>query len=72
MDTFAKALKTLKTQGGQLDGVLLQGVLEGFMDGILMLTLQGELVHVSSYAYQLLGKLTQEGNHPSENLLSCR
>ena len=60
MDTFANALKTLKTQGRQLDGVLLQGVLESFMDGVLILTLQGELVHASGYAYQILRKFTQE------------
>ena len=60
MDTFAKALKTLKTQGGQLDGVLLQGVLEGFMDGVLILSVKGELVHASNYAYQILGEFTQE------------
>ena len=60
MDAFAKALKTLKNQGGQLDGVLLQGVLESFMDGVLILTHQGELVHASHYAYQILGEFTQE------------
>ena len=60
MGIFTKALKTLKTQGRKLDGVLLQGVLESFMDGVLMLTLQGELVHSNSYAHQILEKLTQE------------
>ncbi|MCG8366923.1 MAG: LuxR C-terminal-related transcriptional regulator [Pseudanabaenales cyanobacterium] len=68
MDTFAKALKILKNQGGQLDGVLLQGVLEGFMDGVLILTLQGELVHASSYAYQILEEFTQE--EPQAQLVS--
>ena len=59
MDTFTKALKSLKTQGGQLDSVVVQRVLEGLLDGILILTCQGELVHASSSAYKILEKSTQ-------------
>ena len=68
MDTFAKTLKTLKPQSGRLDDVLLQGVLEGFMDGFLILTCQGELIYASSYAHQMLEKLAQE--KPQAQLVS--
>lgn len=54
MDTFMKALKKLKAHSGYLDSVLMKGVLEGFMDGILILTDQGELVHINSNADKII------------------
>ena len=59
MDTLKKALKGLKTQGGQLNNVLMQGVLEGFMDGVLILSHQGKLVYASSNAHKIIEKITQ-------------
>lgn len=38
----------------------LQGVLEGFMDGILILTEQGELVHANQSARQICKQLSEE------------
>ncbi|MEM9093156.1 MAG: helix-turn-helix transcriptional regulator [Cyanobacteria bacterium P01_F01_bin.53] len=59
MDTF-EALETLKTPGSPLDSVLMKGLLEGFMDGILIFTHQGNLVHTNSNAEQIFEKLTQD------------
>ncbi|MEM9005370.1 MAG: LuxR C-terminal-related transcriptional regulator [Cyanobacteria bacterium P01_F01_bin.86] len=58
MDTFKEALKNLKTREGQLNNVLMQGVLEGFMDGVLILNHQEELVYVSRNAYKIIEQLT--------------
>lgn len=59
MDTFMEALKNLQIHGGPLDSVLVQGVLEGFMDGILILTHQEKLVHTNGNAYKIIDRLTQ-------------
>ena len=60
MDTFMKALKQLKAHGGYLDSVLMKGVLEGFMDGILLLTHQGELVHINSNADKIIAEFSED------------
>ncbi|MEM7064471.1 MAG: helix-turn-helix transcriptional regulator [Cyanobacteria bacterium P01_B01_bin.77] len=63
MDTFMKALTELKAHSGCLDSVLMKGILEGFMDGILLLTHQGELAHANSNA----GKIIEEfAENPSQ------
>lgn len=54
MDSFIEALKNLNTQGGRFNSVLVRGVLEGFMDGILILTQQGECVHINSNAQHII------------------
>ncbi len=59
MDRFIEALKNLKTQGGCFNSVLVKGVLEGFMDGILILTQQGEFVHINSNAHKILEIFTR-------------
>ncbi len=56
MDTFVEALKKLNTRHGHFDSVLVQGVLESFMDGILILTQQSEFVHINSNARTILEK----------------
>ncbi len=58
MDTFVEALKNLNTHSGHFDSVLVQGVLEGFMDGILILNQQSEFVHINSNARKVLEKFT--------------
>lgn len=45
-------------QARVLDCTLLQEVVENFIDGILILTEQGELVHANSLAHQIFTQLT--------------
>lgn len=59
MDTFIQTLKTLKTQGSRLDSVLVKRVIEGFIDGVLILTYQGELIHINDNADQIINTLVQ-------------
>lgn len=56
MDTFVEALKNLNAHNGHFDSVLVQGVLEGLMDGILILNQQSEFVHINSNARTILEK----------------
>ncbi|UBF26275.1 LuxR C-terminal-related transcriptional regulator [Kovacikia minuta CCNUW1] len=59
MESSTNALKVWKNPHEHLKSVLLQGVLEGLIDGILVLTEQGELVHANGNAYQILEQLSQ-------------
>ncbi|WP_293048269.1 hypothetical protein [Moorena sp. SIO1F2] len=47
----------MNTQARQFNGVLLQGVVEGLMDGVLILNAQGELVHSNCYGRLLCAQL---------------
>jgi DNA-binding CsgD family transcriptional regulator len=51
-------------QKNQLDDVLLQGVVEGFMDGFMILTEQGEIIHTNHPARQMLKQINQDEMHP--------
>lgn len=44
---------------------LLQGVIEGFIDGILILTDRGELVHANTQAHQISHQLIQGRSQPN-------
>jgi DNA-binding CsgD family transcriptional regulator len=54
---------------------LLEAVIESFVDGILILTTEYELIHINEYARQMLGKLTANSNKkysvPEEILHIC-
>ena len=66
--TLHSSISTLEkqnSQAGQPDNILLQGVIESFFDGILILTEQGELVHVNDLARQICDQLTQD--KPQQN-----
>ncbi|EGJ35197.1 MULTISPECIES: helix-turn-helix transcriptional regulator [Moorena] len=47
----------MNTQVRQFNGVLLQGVVEGLMDGVLILNAQGELVHSNCYGRFICAQL---------------
>ncbi|AOY80279.1 helix-turn-helix transcriptional regulator [Moorena producens JHB] len=47
----------MNTQARQFNGVLLQGVVEGLMDGVLILNAQGELVHANCYGRFICAQL---------------
>jgi RNA polymerase sigma factor (sigma-70 family) len=49
----------MNTQSRHLNSFLLQGVLEGFIDGILIITAQGELVHSNERAQQICQQLAK-------------
>lgn len=59
MTDIAKALKAVKTQDRQFNHALLQGVLEGFTHGILLLTEQGKFFYANGQFYQILDRLDQ-------------
>ncbi|MDV3347185.1 LuxR C-terminal-related transcriptional regulator [Leptothoe sp. LEGE 181152] len=62
MDTFIEALKNLKAHGGHFNSILVKGVLEGLMDGVLILTQQSKFLHVNSNAQKIIERLTQTQN----------
>ena len=64
MNTLVKLPQRLSTQAEQLDSVLLQGVIESLIDGILILTEQGELVQANDYARQMCRQLVKDQSQP--------
>ncbi len=48
---------TMNTQSIYLNSFLLRGILEGFIDGILIITAQGELVHSNKRAQEICQQL---------------
>ncbi len=48
----------------QLDDFLVEGVLEGFMDGFMILTERGDIIHANSPARQMLQQMNQDEMHP--------
>ncbi|MEO0537955.1 MAG: helix-turn-helix transcriptional regulator [Cyanobacteria bacterium P01_A01_bin.123] len=59
MDTLRIQLHRLKQRGSQLDNDFLESVLEGFIDGVLILTDQGDLHHANALAYEIIDKFCQ-------------
>ncbi|HAA33667.1 MAG TPA: helix-turn-helix transcriptional regulator [Cyanobacteria bacterium UBA8553] len=59
LHSFISTLERQNTQTSQSNSLLLQGVIESFFDGILILTEQGELVHINDLARQICEQLTQ-------------
>lgn len=64
MKTFSNAPQEPNAPKSHLDEVLLQGVLEGFMDGFMILTEQGEILHTNNPARQMLKQMNQDEMHP--------
>ncbi|NEQ11498.1 MAG: helix-turn-helix transcriptional regulator, partial [Moorea sp. SIO4E2] len=60
MNTITNSLERANTQAQQLDQVFLQGILEGFIDGILILSTKGKILHANESARLLLHKLTPD------------
>jgi DNA-binding CsgD family transcriptional regulator len=65
MNTFANTLERPNTQEQQLDNIFLEGVLEGWMDGVLLLTVQGEWLYANHLARQICQQLTHNQSHPN-------
>ncbi|NEO59749.1 MAG: helix-turn-helix transcriptional regulator [Moorea sp. SIO4G2] len=63
MYTLTNTLEKSAPQVQQLDNGLLQGVLEGFIDGVLILNTQGELVHTNETARVFCEQLTPNSKH---------
>ncbi|EGJ33036.1 MULTISPECIES: helix-turn-helix transcriptional regulator [Moorena] len=63
MYTLTNTLEKSAPQVQQLDNGLLQGVLEGFIDGVLILNTQGDLVHSNETARVLCEQLTPNSKH---------
>lgn len=59
LHSFISTLETRNPQAKQPDNILLQGVIESFFDGILILTEQGELIQANNFARQICEKLTR-------------
>lgn len=67
LHSFPKPSEKLKTQAQQSNSLLLQGVIESFIDGILILTEQGEWVQANDLAHQICAQLTE--GKPQSNLV---
>jgi DNA-binding CsgD family transcriptional regulator len=59
LHNFISTLERQNPQPRQPDNILLQGVIESFFEGILILTEQGELVQANDLARQICEQLTQ-------------
>ncbi len=58
LHSFTNTSERPNPQPSQSDNVLLQGVIETFLDGILILTEQGECIQANNLARQICGQLT--------------
>jgi DNA-binding CsgD family transcriptional regulator len=67
VDSFTSTEEQKSSQQDQLDNVLLQGIIENFIDGILILTDRGELVQANNLACQICNRLVQ--GKPQPNLV---
>ena len=65
LHSFISTLERQSYQERPSDSILLQGVLESFFDGILILTEQGELVQANNLAHQICEQLTQGKPQPN-------
>jgi DNA-binding CsgD family transcriptional regulator len=63
--SFTNTSERQNTQASQSDNTLLQGVFESFIDGILILTEQGECIQANNLARQICSQLT-----PTESQLN--
>ncbi|MEO0456329.1 MAG: LuxR C-terminal-related transcriptional regulator [Cyanobacteria bacterium P01_A01_bin.114] len=54
MHHFSEILKNLKTSKSDLNNDLFKGVLESLIDGVVIFTATGKLVHASTSAHQIL------------------
>jgi DNA-binding CsgD family transcriptional regulator len=59
LQSFISTLERQTTQSRQQENILLQGVIESFFDGILILTEQGKLIHSNHLARQICEQLTE-------------
>jgi DNA-binding CsgD family transcriptional regulator len=62
-DSFSSSSEKQNTPAEPSDSLLLQGVIESFIDGILILTEQGEWVQANDLACQICAQLTQGEAH---------
>ena len=60
MNTITNSLEIANIEAQQLDQVFLQGILEGFIDGILILSTKGKILHANESARLLLDQLTPD------------
>jgi PAS domain-containing protein len=62
MNTVANTLERPNPQKQQLDNIFLEGVLESWMDGVLLLTVQGEWLYANHLARQICKQLSAKRN----------
>ncbi|MEO1404176.1 MAG: LuxR C-terminal-related transcriptional regulator [Cyanobacteria bacterium J06635_1] len=60
MDHFSEIFKNLKAPKSDLNHDLLKGVLESLIDGVVIFTDSGKLVHASASAHQTLAPFLQD------------
>jgi DNA-binding CsgD family transcriptional regulator len=59
LHSFISTLEKQNPQPKQPDNILLQGVIESFFDGVLILTEQGEVIQANDLARQICEQITQ-------------
>jgi DNA-binding CsgD family transcriptional regulator len=59
LQSFISTLERQTIQNNKSDNLFLQGVIESFFDGILILTEQGKLIHANFLARQICEELTE-------------
>ncbi|MCS6813016.1 MAG: LuxR C-terminal-related transcriptional regulator [Cyanobacteria bacterium] len=60
MTNIANTIKTVKAQNRQFNYAFLQGILEGFTYGILLLTERGEILYANWQLHQILDHLAED------------
>lgn len=65
MNTLTNTQEKVRTQEKQLDNILLQGVMEGVVNGVLVLTEQGEWIYANNLARQICNQLTHDKSQPN-------
>jgi DNA-binding CsgD family transcriptional regulator len=65
MNTVANTLERPNPQKQQLDNIFLEGVLESWMDGVLLLTVQGEWLYANHLARQICKQLIHDQSQPN-------
>ena len=67
-DSLPSFISTSEKQSHQVkqsDNALLQGVIESFLDGVLIVTEQGECVQANNLAHQICQQLTRVSSQPN-------
>jgi DNA-binding CsgD family transcriptional regulator len=67
-DSLPSFISTSEKQSHQVkqsDNALLQGVIESFLDGVLIVTEQGECVQTNNLAHQICQQLTRVSSQPN-------
>ncbi len=65
LPSFISTSEEPNSQVKQVDNALLQGVIESFLDGVLIVTEQGECIQANNLAHQICQQITRVSSQPN-------